>query len=72
MSNQVNFSHIADPSNFLRMPREMGRSLLKDLSYVTTNVPWALPLRKGYVEITERDFNKIQVALGMQHTPSTS
>ena len=43
-----------------------GRSLLKDLSYLTKKIPWALPLRNGYVEITRRDFDRIQSALGTQ------
>jgi predicted RNA-binding protein len=43
-----------------------GVSLLKDLSYITKSQYWALPLRIGYVEITERDFDKIQAALGTQ------
>jgi hypothetical protein len=37
--------------------------LIDKLSFVTNTMYWALPLRKGYVEITPKDFETIQAAM---------
>jgi predicted RNA-binding protein len=39
------------------------RPLIEKLSFVTNTMYWALPLRKGYVEITAKDFTTIQEAM---------
>jgi predicted RNA-binding protein len=39
------------------------RPLIEKLSFVTNMMYWALPLRRGYVEITSKDFSTIQAAL---------
>ncbi len=39
------------------------RPLIEKLSFVTNTIYWALPLRKGYVEITQKDLETIQAAM---------
>lgn len=39
------------------------RPLIEKLSFVTNTMYWALPLRKGYVEITQKDLETIQAAM---------
>jgi predicted RNA-binding protein len=48
---------------FLADARAEVRPLIGKLSFVTNTMYWALPLRKGYVEITPRDFATIQEAM---------
>jgi hypothetical protein len=38
------------------------RPLINKLSFVTNTVYWALPFQKGYVEISQKDFEMIQQA----------
>jgi hypothetical protein len=45
-----------------------AQPLLEGLSYVTNSLYGALPLRRGYVEITERDFDTIQAALRIKNS----
>ena len=52
---------------FLSDTTASARLLLEELSYVTNTRYWALPLRKGYVEITQRDFDRIRAALQTQN-----
>jgi predicted RNA-binding protein len=39
------------------------RPLIDKLSFVTNTVYWALPFQKGYVEITQKDFERIHQAM---------
>ena len=39
------------------------RPLIDKLSFVTNTMYWALPFQKGYVEITQKDFETIQQAM---------
>ncbi len=48
---------------FLSDARAEVRPLIEKLSFVTNTIYWALPLRKGYVEITAKDFTTIQEAM---------
>jgi predicted RNA-binding protein len=48
---------------FLSDARTDVGSLIEKLSFVTNTTFWALPLRKGYVEITLNDFETIQKAM---------
>jgi hypothetical protein len=48
---------------FLSDIRTDVRPLIEKLSLVTNTMFWALPLRKGYAEITLRDFETIQEAM---------
>ena len=48
---------------FLSDARVGVRPLIEKLSFVTNTMYWALPLRKGYVEITAKDFTTIQEAM---------
>jgi predicted RNA-binding protein len=48
---------------FLADSRAEVRPLIEKLSFVTNTLYWALPLRKGYVEITLKDFETIQAAM---------
>jgi predicted RNA-binding protein len=48
---------------FLSDMRADVRPLIEKLSFVTNTMYWALPLRKGYVEITAKDFTTIQDAM---------
>jgi predicted RNA-binding protein len=41
-----------------------ARPLIDKLSFVTNAAFWALPFQKGSVEVTERDFEIIQRAMG--------
>jgi predicted RNA-binding protein len=43
------------------------KPLIERLSFVTNTLLWALPLQKGYVEVTRNDFELIQDA--MKATP---
>jgi len=45
---------------FLSDASAQVRPLIEKLSFVTNTMYWALPLRKGYVEITPKDFATIQ------------
>ena len=47
---------------FLSDARAEVRPLMEKLSFVTNTMYWALPLRKGYVEISAKDFTTIQEA----------
>src|SRR5262245_51357852 len=46
-----------------------ARPLIERLSFVTNTLYWALPFRKGYVEITQKDFGTIHGAMmvGSEH-----
>jgi predicted RNA-binding protein len=48
---------------FLSDTRAEVRPLIEKLSFVTNTMYWALPLRKGYVEITAKDVTAIQEAM---------
>jgi hypothetical protein len=48
---------------YLADGRAEVRPLIDKLSFVTNTLYWALPLRKGSVEITAKDFETIQVAM---------
>ena len=48
---------------FLSDAKAEVRPLIEKLSFVTNTMYWALPLRKGYVEITPKDFETIQAAM---------
>jgi predicted RNA-binding protein len=48
--------------DFLADGKADVRPLINRLSFVTNLAFWALPLRKGYAEVTERDFEIIQEA----------
>jgi predicted RNA-binding protein len=48
---------------FLSDAKADVRPLIEKLSFVTNTMYWALPLRKGYVEITPKDFETIQAAM---------
>jgi predicted RNA-binding protein len=48
---------------FLSDAKADVRPLIEQLSFVTNTMYWALPLRKGYVEITPKDFEIIQAAM---------
>ena len=48
---------------FLSDAKAEVRPLIEKLSFVTNTMYWALPLRKGYVEITPNDFETIQAAM---------
>ena len=52
---------------FLSDERVKARPLIEKLSFVTNTMYWALPLRKGYVEITRKDFEMIQGAMKAGH-----
>jgi hypothetical protein len=41
-----------------------ARTLITHLSFVTNPAFWALPFRKGYVEVTQKDFDMIHGAMG--------
>jgi predicted RNA-binding protein len=47
-----------------------ARPLIERLSFVTNTSYWALPFRKGYVEVTQKDFDTIHEALavGSEHS----
>jgi predicted RNA-binding protein len=40
-----------------------ARPLIEKLSFVTNTLLWAIPLQKGYVEITAKDFETIEEAM---------
>jgi predicted RNA-binding protein len=40
-----------------------ARPLIEKVSFVTNTVFWALPFQKGYVEITQKDFETIRGAM---------
>jgi hypothetical protein len=46
------------------------RPLIDKLSFVTNTVYWALPFQKGYVEITQKDFETIQQAMKVRTNDS--
>jgi predicted RNA-binding protein len=48
---------------FLSDAKADVRPMIEKLSFVTNTMYWALPLRKGYVEITPKDFETIQGAM---------
>jgi hypothetical protein len=48
---------------FLSDATTNAQPMLEGLSYVTNKLHWALPLRNGYVEVTQKDFETIQSAL---------
>jgi predicted RNA-binding protein len=43
------------------------KPLIEQLSFVTNTTYWALPLRKGYGEITQKDLGTIQGAMKTGH-----
>ncbi|HXH09160.1 MAG TPA: EVE domain-containing protein [Alphaproteobacteria bacterium] len=49
--------------DFLSDARAAVRPLIEKPSFVTNTIYWALPLRKGYVEISPKDFDMIQEAM---------
>jgi predicted RNA-binding protein len=51
------------PVEFLSDERADVRPLIEKLSFVTNTSYWALPLRRGYVEITAKDLATIQAAM---------
>lgn len=48
---------------FLSEAKADVRPLIEKLSFVTNTMYWALPLRKGYVEITPKDFEIIRAVM---------
>jgi predicted RNA-binding protein len=54
---------------FLADGRVEARSLIPRLAFITNTAFWALPFRKGYVEITQKDFETIHkaMAVGSEH-----
>jgi predicted RNA-binding protein len=48
---------------FLSDAKADVRPLIEKLSFVTNTMYWALPLRKGYVEITPKDLETIQATM---------
>jgi predicted RNA-binding protein len=48
---------------FLSDAKADVRPLIEKLSFVTNTMYWALPLRKGYVEITPKDPETIQATM---------
>jgi predicted RNA-binding protein len=50
---------------FLADSRAETRPLIERLSFVTNTLYWALPFRKGYVEVTQKDFDTIHEALAV-------
>jgi predicted RNA-binding protein len=48
---------------FLSDAKADVRPLIDKLSFVTSTMYWALPLRKGYVEITPKDLETIQATM---------
>lgn len=50
---------------FLADGRAEARPLIERLSFVTNPTFWALPFRKGYVEVTQKDFETIHEALAV-------
>jgi predicted RNA-binding protein len=51
------------PIEFLSDMSASVRPLIEKLSFVTNTIYWALPLRRGYVEITAKDFATTQAAM---------
>jgi predicted RNA-binding protein len=51
------------PVEFISDMRTGVRPLIEKLSFVTNTSYWALPLRRGYVEITAKDLATIQAAM---------
>ena len=47
-----------------------ARPLIAQLSFVTNTAFWALPFQKGYVEVTQKDFDTIHeaMAVGSEHS----
>jgi hypothetical protein len=50
---------------FLADGRTEARPLITRLSFVTNTAFWALPFRKGYMEVTQNDFETIHEALAV-------
>jgi predicted RNA-binding protein len=48
---------------FLSDAKADVRPLIEKLSFVTNTMYWALPYRKGYAEITPKDFETIKAAM---------
>jgi predicted RNA-binding protein len=48
---------------FLSDAKAEVKPLIEQLSFVTNTMYWALPLRKGYVEITPTDLETIQATM---------
>lgn len=48
---------------FLSDDKVEAKRVVTKLSFVRNEIYWALPLRKGYEEITEKDFEVIQQAM---------
>ena len=63
MSGTARSFRIGRAVEFLADGRAEVRPLIEKLSFVTNTLYWALPLRKGYVEITLKDFETIQAAM---------
>src|SRR5262249_14021244 len=51
------------PVEFLSYGRVDVKPLIEKLSFVTNTTYWALPLKRGYVEITAKDLATIQEAM---------
>jgi predicted RNA-binding protein len=51
------------PVEFVSDMSASVRPLIEKLSFVTNTMYWALPLRRGYVEITAKDLATIQAAM---------
>jgi predicted RNA-binding protein len=51
------------PVEFLSDVSARVRPLIEQPSFVTNMKYWALPLRRGYVEMTTKDFETIQAAM---------
>jgi predicted RNA-binding protein len=56
---------------FLSDAKADVRLLIEKLSFVTNTMYWALPLRKGYVEITSKDFERIQAAMKVDQSSNS-
>jgi predicted RNA-binding protein len=50
---------------FLADGRAEARPLIPRLSFVTNTAFWGLPFRKGYEEVTQKDFETIREALAV-------
>jgi predicted RNA-binding protein len=49
---------------FLADASTEAKPLINKLSFVTNTAFWALPFKKGYVEIAQRDFQTLREAMG--------